>query len=56
MKVVLQKSIKHGMILKLWSGHLYICPHFEKHVDKKSNQTHYVFGWFTIAVLIKIQG
>ena len=52
MKVVLCKGIKHGLIIKLWSGHFYVCPHFEKQGDK--NQTHYVFGWLTIAVLIKI--
>lgn len=52
MKVVLYKAIKHGLIFKLWTGHLYICPHFEKQGDK--DQTHYVLGWLTIALLIKI--
>ena len=53
MKVVLHKKIKHGLIVKFWSGHLYICPHMETQGDKKF--THYVFAWLIFALLIKIK-
>ncbi len=53
MKVVLQKSIKHGMHIKFWTNHLYILPYWEKQGDKKF--MHYTFAWLTFALMLKIQ-
>ncbi len=52
MKIILHKNIKGQLLIKLWSGRLYILPNLEISDDKKFK--HYVFAFLTIAIAVSI--
>ena len=53
MRVVLHKSIGHRFDVRLWGGHFYVIPHFDKQTDKKYK--HFGVAWLTIGIAISIE-